>query len=226
MVTGTDPTRPRTIEGIIRPDPSDHYGQILAWIVCWPWNLMWTFCIHNPFRYICEFVLHEIQSTLDEIATGEFSQIERDLDERPAPAQTTSAPLSEPITPLASPKSARPHRVEMDSVPLSAVEVTSASAIETVDEAAFLACEPESEDASAVETLAETPAWENLLKTESSEPAAATSQDKPEPIEPYTPPTLPPTPQQDPWYYAPRGRNQTGSSLKDKRPYDSPSDAN
>ena len=98
MVTGTDPTRPRTIEGITRPDPRSHYGQIVAWIVCWPWNLMWTFCIHNPFRYICEFVLREIQSTLDEIATGEFSQIERDLDERPAPSPASAPATREAVS--------------------------------------------------------------------------------------------------------------------------------
>lgn len=209
MVTGTDPTRPRTIEGITRPDPRSHYGQIVAWIVCWPWNLMWTFCIHNPFRYICEFVLREIQSTLDEIATGEFSQIERDLDERPAPS-----PASAPAT------------REAVSLPVRefspAVAESDTAGVETIDEASFGAANErtlesaEVSDQAAIETVEESsPAWEQLLKSDSMQrPLEAAVEPAPvesavEEPEAYTPPAMPATPQ-DPWYYAPRGR-QDGS---------------
>ena len=100
MATGTDLTRPRTIEGITRPDPGHHYGQIIAWVICWPWNLLWTFAVHNPFRYICEFALHEIQSTLDEISTGEFSEITRDMEERGP--HVTAPPVAASSTPTAA----------------------------------------------------------------------------------------------------------------------------
>jgi len=213
MVTGTDPTRPRTIEGITRPDPRSHYGQIVAWIVCWPWNLMWTFCIHNPFRYICEFVLREIQSTLDEIATGEFSQIERDLDEQPAP----------------SPVNALPSRVAVAvSMPIRedspAVAEPETAGVETIDEASFVAAgqrtlesvveSAEVSDQAAIETVEESsPAWGQLLKSDSVERPLESASVEPAPVgspveepETYTPPATP----QDPWYYAPRGQ-QDGS---------------
>ena len=214
MVTGTDPTRPRTIEGITRPDPRSHYGQIVAWIVCWPWNLMWTFCIHNPFRYICEFVLREIQSTLDEIATGEFSQIERDLDERPVPSPV-SAPSSREAVSL-------PVREDLPAV----AEIETAG-VETIDEASFVAASErtlesvvesaEVPEQAAIETVEESSAaWEQLLKSDSMQRPleAATVETAPlespvEEPEVYTPPAMPATPQ-DPWYYAPRGR-QDGS---------------
>ena len=87
MVQGYDSRRARTgIDGLTKPDPKDHAAQIVAWAICWPWNVAWTCCVYNPFRYIGEFLLREIQSTLFEISNGQFSQIERDLTLDPSPA--------------------------------------------------------------------------------------------------------------------------------------------
>lgn len=232
MVTGTDRTRPRTIEGITRPDPRDHYGQILAWVVCWPWNLVWTVAIHNPFRYVCEFVLREIQSTLDEIATGEFSQIERDLDERPVAA----------TVPVAAPS----HRIEESEEVNRSADVTCNStdivpdtgSVETVSNAGVTSGKPaadrsdEKEEWSAASAFGDTqPVWDELLKPEAAVPQEATPAEslsgEPLPEFPlaenadrYTPPAMPPIPaQQDPWYYSPRGRTQSnGGPLTDRMP--------
>jgi hypothetical protein len=87
MVPGYDSRRARTgIEGLTKPDPKDRAAQIVAWAICWPWNVVWTFCVYNPFRYIGEFLLREIQSALFEISNGQFSEIERDLTLEPSPA--------------------------------------------------------------------------------------------------------------------------------------------
>jgi hypothetical protein len=86
MVPGYDSRRARTgIEGLTKPDPKDRAAQIVAWAICWPWNVVWTFCVYNPFRYIGEFLLREIQSALFEISNGQFSEIERDLTLEPSP---------------------------------------------------------------------------------------------------------------------------------------------
>ncbi|MDA1249601.1 MAG: hypothetical protein O2820_10290 [Planctomycetota bacterium] len=193
MVTGTDLTRPRTIEGITRPDPRHHYGQILSWVICWPWNLLWTFAVHNPLRYICQFALHEIQSTLDEIATGEFSEITRDLEERAPLRGHPSAPQ-----PNSEPATWTPH-----------VSTNEASSIETVNEATFVTVPGASApgasavpsrpvERSAVETLEKSPSWASLLSA--TPPATADLSGS------YSPPALPPTHEPDPWYYAPGGR--------------------
>ena len=196
MVTGTDLTRPRTIEGITRPDPRHHYGQILSWVICWPWNLLWTFAVHNPLRYICQFALHEIQSTLDEIATGEFSEISeitRDLEERAPLRGHPSAPQ-----PNSEPATWTPH-----------VSTNEASSIETVNEATFVTVPGASApgasavpsrpvERSAVETLEKSPSWASLLSA--TPPATADLSGS------YSPPALPPTHEPDPWYYAPGGR--------------------
>lgn len=207
MVSGTDLTRPRTIEGITRPDPRHHYGQILSWVICWPWNLLWTFAVHNPLRYICQFALHEIQSTLDEIATGEFSEITRDLEER-APGATAPPPATSPGQPA---RLAEAERTALNTHWMGpGIKREEESAIETVDDARFLAAasKPTLAAESSVETIEDSSAWLALLKTDTSvgetanaESAHATSAHS------YKPPVLPPTHEPDPWYFAPNGRS-------------------
>lgn len=80
MVSGsTNHRRRNSIEGLTRPDPREYVQQILAWAICWPWNLVWTVCVYNPFRYVGEFVVKEFGSALDEISSGQFREIESDL---------------------------------------------------------------------------------------------------------------------------------------------------
>ena len=86
MVPGYDQRQARTgLAGLTKPDPKEQAAQIVAWAICWPWNVVWTFCVYNPFRYIGEFLLREIQSALFEISNGQFSSIERDLTLDPLP---------------------------------------------------------------------------------------------------------------------------------------------
>ena len=86
MVPGYDQRQARTgLAGLTKPDPKDQAAQIVAWAICWPWNLVWTICVYNPFRYIAGFLLKEIQSALFEISNGQFSSIEQDLTLDPLP---------------------------------------------------------------------------------------------------------------------------------------------
>ena len=86
MVPGYDQRPARTgLAGLTKPDPKDRSAQIIAWAICWPWNLVWTICVYNPFRYVAEFLLKEIQSALFEISNGQFSSIEQDLTLDPLP---------------------------------------------------------------------------------------------------------------------------------------------
>jgi hypothetical protein len=87
MVPGYDQSQAQTgLTGLTKPDPREKAAQIVAWAICWPWNLVWTICVYNPFRYIGEFLLKEIQSALFEISNGQFRSIERDLSlDPPAP---------------------------------------------------------------------------------------------------------------------------------------------
>lgn len=86
MVPGYDTGQARTtLAGLTKPDPKERAAQIVAWAICWPWNLVWTLCVYNPFRYVGEFFLREIQSALFEISNGQFRSIERDLTLDPLP---------------------------------------------------------------------------------------------------------------------------------------------
>jgi len=190
MAIATDPTRLQTIDRITRPDPGDHYGQIIAWMICWPWNLVWTLTVHNPFRYIVAFVLREIRSTLDEIANGEFSQIERDLSDpvpdgaqMPAVAQNSHATVS--ATPPAEPPAVA------RSPQQSAADTT--ANLQTIDEAEFQAesLSQDRTDLSGMETLQETPGWETLLKSNrETRPDAPSPQWNSGTPEPYTAPEV------------------------------------
>ena len=86
MVPGYDSRQARTtLAGLTKPDPKERAAQIVAWAICWPWNLVWTLCVYNPFRYVGEFLLRELQSALFEISDGQFRAIERDLSLEPLP---------------------------------------------------------------------------------------------------------------------------------------------
>lgn len=80
MVTSSDlRSLGRELDSVTRPDPRQYVEQILLWMICWPWNLVWTLLVHNPLRQIVQFVVIEVRSTLEEISSGEFKEIERDL---------------------------------------------------------------------------------------------------------------------------------------------------
>lgn len=226
MVTDTDLTVPRTIEGLTLPDPRDHYGQILSWIVCWPWNLLWILSVHNPFRYIGEFVMHEIQSMLDEIATGEFSGIAQDLDEYPPcnstptalPEAVRTSPPPQPNT-LASNPPNPPIAIEVSTSEVSTSTDKALVAAPDLNESLSDSANWEIQDQSDIETVEDTAALMAQLKKNSPAEVAPTptmSNHR----ETYTPPPLPPTHQPEPWYFTPGSRNQNGGSLADARPRD------
>jgi hypothetical protein len=61
-------------------------------MICWPWNLVWTLLVHNPLRHMVQFAVVEVRATLDEISSGEFKEIERDLAiSEYAPVRPTAA---------------------------------------------------------------------------------------------------------------------------------------
>ncbi len=61
------------------PDPKLNASQILAWAICWPWNLLWTVCAYNPIFWLIEVAVREFRSGLEEISSGQFREIEREL---------------------------------------------------------------------------------------------------------------------------------------------------
>ena len=133
MVPGYDFRQARTtLAGLTKPDPKERAEQIVAWAICWPWNLVWTLCVYNPFRYVGEFLLREIHSALFEISNGQFRSIERDL---------TLEPLPPPY-----PVSGRATRHENLAAQESSVEVSNVSA-KTIAEDDSLTVQPAAEEA-------------------------------------------------------------------------------
>ena len=61
------------------PDPKLNASQILAWAICWPWNLLWTVCAYNPVFWLIEVAVREFRSGLEEISSGQFREIDREL---------------------------------------------------------------------------------------------------------------------------------------------------
>ena len=78
MATSFDPDRAGR-SGLAVPDPKLNASQILAWVICWPWNALWTVCAYNPVFWLIEIAVREFRSGLEEISTGQFREIEREL---------------------------------------------------------------------------------------------------------------------------------------------------
>ena len=77
---------------VTRPDPLMHTEYVLLWMICWPWNLVWTMVVHNPLTHIVQFALVELRTTLEEISNSEFKDIERDFAiSEPAPVPLSAA---------------------------------------------------------------------------------------------------------------------------------------
>lgn len=80
MAITTDP-QPfgRSSGNLPHPDPHVNAPQILAWAICWPWNLLWTVFAYNPLRYFVEFAVTEFRTALQEISSGQFRDIQNEL---------------------------------------------------------------------------------------------------------------------------------------------------
>ena len=99
----------RDMESVTRPDPHKHATEILCWILFWPWNLVWSICVNNPFPLMGRFVVRLIKSTFEEISSGEFKKIEAELAIEPArlalpleERQVYIAPATNQLPPLPS----------------------------------------------------------------------------------------------------------------------------
>lgn len=101
MATMTNSTDRRDIDSVTRPDPLTYAPKILCWIIFWPWNLVWSVFVNNPFRYMGQFIVKVIRSTFEEISSGEFKKIEAELSLEPPPIPTNVAPTtnSRSVTP-------------------------------------------------------------------------------------------------------------------------------
>jgi len=79
------------------PDPRLNASQILAWAICWPWNLLWTVCAYNPLAWLIDIAVREFRSGLEEISSGQFREIERELmgDDNALPASVPSQVVAE-----------------------------------------------------------------------------------------------------------------------------------
>jgi hypothetical protein len=96
MATVTNSTVRQELDTVTRPDPLTYAPKILCWILFWPWNLAWSVCVNNPFRYTGHVVVKLIRSTFEEISTGEFKNIEAEL----SLDQSVTAPAA-PVVPTA-----------------------------------------------------------------------------------------------------------------------------
>lgn len=136
MDSGSDFRQARPgVEGLTKPDPLDHASQLIAWAICWPWNVVWTCLVYNPFRFIGEFLLKEIRSGLYEISNGQFSAIERDLslddyrDERSPAMSRRSVPSAAPVPAIEKPTETEQPAATTDApVVESATEATDSKA--------------------------------------------------------------------------------------------------
>lgn len=105
MVTTSDIRSPgQDVDSVTRPNPRMNAEQILVWMICWPWSLVWTLLVHNPLRHVVQFAFVEVLTTLEEISCGEFQEIERDLtmsDPPPVPHATADRPANKSQHPQA-----------------------------------------------------------------------------------------------------------------------------
>lgn len=168
MVPGYDQRQARTgLAGLTKPDPKERAAQIVAWAICWPWNIVWTFCVYNPLRYVGEFLLKELYSALFEISRGQFSSIEQDLS-LDSPAPLYPAPKKQP------PENDAAHATAVS------VEITNVAAqpaitdVEQPDTEATTA-EPTTEATSSAPSIAETAT--ETTTVEFAEPEVAKSSD-------------------------------------------------
>ncbi len=93
MATSSDHGRIGS-SGLAVPDPGLNASQILAWVICWPWNVLWTVCAFNPAFWLIEVAVREFRSGLEEISTGQFREIERELTGGASVAAIVAAPHS------------------------------------------------------------------------------------------------------------------------------------
>lgn len=96
MAIDTEPRQiRRSCENLTRPDPRLNTSQILAWAICWPWDLLWSVFVNNPIRYLAVFLVREFQSLLEGISSGRFRDIEAELtDKSPAPPMTPQSDVA------------------------------------------------------------------------------------------------------------------------------------
>ena len=224
-----------------RPDPREHAGQIVAWAICWPWNLLWTLVVYNPLRYVLRFLFHEIRSTLDEIATGEFSDIERELNENEfAETDRRVAPLvAQPNLPTEScvrteipAASAEPPEY---SVVAQARGVSMMRAAEEAGGDGEQANEPDAGFEAIVRagvsagSATNRPELENSSGNSMSEPIGADtcregsdeSASQASQLPGSMPETASSSPENDPWFYMPISRHQESHATGARRPSDS-----
>jgi hypothetical protein len=113
MATVTNSKVHQDMDAVTRPDPRTYSPRILCWILFWPWNLAWSVCVNNPFRYMGQFIVRLIRSTFEEISSGEFKSIEAELSLDQPPEPPAIRPRAEPayIVPVVPIKETKPASV-------------------------------------------------------------------------------------------------------------------
>ena len=96
MVTGSRPSSARhDVEAVLKPDPRRFAPSILSWMICWPWDMLWSLIANNPVQLVLVALATEIRAGLDEITQREFKAIEDDLaleSELPKPPAAPATP--------------------------------------------------------------------------------------------------------------------------------------
>lgn len=65
------------------PKVSDHKGQVLGWMIYWPWSLVWTI-INDPVIRLFKWIYRQIQGLLQGISDRAFRGVEDDFRQPPA----------------------------------------------------------------------------------------------------------------------------------------------
>jgi len=61
------------------PKASDHRGQIIGWMIYWPWSLVWTL-INDPVVRLFKWIYRQIQGLLQKISDHAFRGTKNDFE--------------------------------------------------------------------------------------------------------------------------------------------------
>ncbi len=103
-----DPNNPQPVTRISsympipQPEIAQQKSLIIAWLLFWPWSLLWCFLVHNPARYLLHLVSSEVKATMDSIAQETFNEIAQDFQFE---SQASRVPIAMPVTsPMRDPR--------------------------------------------------------------------------------------------------------------------------
>ena len=87
-------------QGILKPDVNRYKAHFSAWIVFWPWSVVWTFFAHNPIAYVARLLAEEFKAIMEDITYEQFRDIDKELAVSPTCVATVvSTPAATSLVP-------------------------------------------------------------------------------------------------------------------------------